>query len=66
MRSGPEPPGVKRVLPKEKSVTQLTARPGAPAMHLPRETQSSAHGYSYDDGMDRCCGEKRLQTGIQG
>lgn len=39
VRPSPEPPGVKRVLPKEKSVTQLTARPGAPAMHLPRETQ---------------------------
>lgn len=49
-RPGPEPPGVKRVLPKEKSATQRTARPCAPAMHLLREIQSSAHACSYDDG----------------
>lgn len=60
MRPGPEPPGVKRVLPKEKSVTQLTARLGGPAMHLPRETQSSAHGCSYDDGYGPLLWRKKI------
>lgn len=67
MRPGPEPLGVKRMLPKEKSVTRLTARPVLQLCTF-LEKQSSAYGCSYDDGYGPLSWRKKIadrNTGLK-